>query len=130
MELAAINTIESQLILLQEDKQQEINLLIPQVLDWLRTNRLDQARIRTVVTRYRISRNIIGKRYPVVQTMDYATWQMDIGTILFLCSDGRMYLNREVSNFWGRKVCYNMPVEYFDPRFRQTILKSLRRMMK
>lgn len=130
MELAAINTTESQLILLQEDKQQEINLLIPQVLDWLKANRLDQARIRTVVTRHRMSRNIFGRRYPVVHTMEYATWQMDIGTIVFLCSDGRIYINREQLNFWGRKVRHDMPVEYINPSFRNTMLRSLQRMMK
>lgn len=130
MDLAPINTIESQVILLEDEKLQEINLIIPQVLDWLRANRLDQAKIRTVVTRYRMSRNIFGRRYPVVHTMDYATWQMDIGTIVFLCSDGRIYVNREQLNFWGRKVRYDMPVEYINPYFRNTMLRSLQRMMQ
>ena len=130
MDLPPVNTIESQIILLEDEKLQEINLLIPQVLDWLGANRLDQARMRTVVTRYKMSRNIFGRKYPVVHTMDYATWQMDIGTIVVLCSDGRIYVNREQPNFWGRKVQHYMPVVYIDPSFRNTMLRSLQRMMK
>lgn len=129
MELSTFNTVESQIILRDQENRLEIDLLILKAIDALKARHLDKARVRSVVTSSVMSRNIFGKRYPKVQTMDYATWQMDIGTILFLCSDGRLYINRAFQDFWGRTVRHDMPVEHINPDFLSTLSNSLKRML-
>ena len=96
------------MILWHEEKIHELALAAQAALERMQ-NRLDEATIRPVVTRYNERHNIFGRRYAKVHTMEYAVWPVD--GLLFLCSDGKVYIEHPDRDFWNRKVTNLMPIE-------------------
>jgi hypothetical protein len=124
MDLSLYNTVESRLVLHHENVKAELAQAAQRALLRMEEHHLEKATVRSVVTRFKPSRSIRGKRYTKVHTMDYAVWAIDrIGN--FLCSNGEVYSEQRDRDFWNRKIENLMPLNHTDSPSYDYIIKKL-----
>lgn len=126
MEFASMNTVESDLLLYDQNRMCEVREAALNAVERMRRDHMDKAVIRPVVTQYELSRNYFGKWYMKVHTMDYAVWQIAwASSSLYLCSNGGVYCEIAYRTFWHKNVTHLMPVESPKRDFYDTLLRHI-----